>query len=67
MAAWAGTVLLVVGFVVIWSGQDVVVSASDMFTSMMDIQKGLVAQRNMATDLRVYVAKEKERIEALAG
>lgn len=65
MAAWSVTVLLVV-VVFIWSGQDVVVSASDMFTSMMDIQKGLVAQRNMATDLRTYVAKERMRIETLA-
>lgn len=63
MAVWVGSVLLVV---VIWNGQDVVVSASDMFTSMMDIQRGLVAQRNMATDLRTYVEKERQRIEALA-
>lgn len=41
------------------------VAGSDMFTALVDMQRALHAEVNVALDLRDYIGKERERIDAL--
>jgi len=40
-------------------------ASSDMFTALVSMQRALHAEVDVALDLRDYIGKERERIDAL--
>lgn len=41
------------------------VVTAEMFTALVDLQRALYAERDVASDLRQYIRREEERLEKL--